>query len=235
MIRRKNKMAVSKEFIYKKPCWNIPKVFSPIISIVLALITIPALAQNKIDSTAIKDEMRKQRIELSKTGKNHKLLANFIGRWAFTGKHFLSDTTLKPLVEFNGFQEVKATLDERFFIFERTGGKLVMPWSNGQEITAKEMNIEGYDNIKKKFVTASIGNHWETGIYTTEGTYDSTTQTFTYDGEYASASASGKMRKIHMLIKIIDNDHYKAVRYNIIDGQVMGITKINFKRVKGSK
>jgi hypothetical protein len=235
MIRRKNKMAVSKEFIHKETCRNTQNVFTPIIPIVLALITIPALAQNKIDSTAIKDEMRKQRIELSKTGKNHKLLANFIGRWTFTGKHLSPDTTLKPRLEFNGFQEVKATLDERFFIFERTGEKLVMPWSNGQEITLKEMYIEGYDNIKKKFVTASIGNHWETGIYTTEGTYDSTTQTFTYDGEFASAAASGKMRKIHDLIKIIDKDHYKAERYNIIDGRVMGITRMNFTRVKGSK
>ena len=140
-------MAVSKEFIHKETCRNIPNVFTPIIPIVLALSTIPALAQNKIDSTANKDEMRNQRIELSKTGKNHKLLASFIGRWTFTGKHFLPDTTLKPLVEFEGISEVKATLDERYFIFETTGVKLVMPWSNGQEITAKDMTIQGYDNI----------------------------------------------------------------------------------------
>lgn len=228
-------MAVSKEFIHKETCRNIPNVFTPIIPIVLALITIPALAQNKIDSTANKDEMRNQRIELSKTGKNHKLLASFIGRWTFTGKHFLPDTTLKPLVEFEGISEVKATLDERYFIFETTGVKLVMPWSNGQEITAKDMTIQGYDNIKKKFVTATIANHWETGIYTTEGTYDSTTKTFTYDGEFASAAISGKMRKIHMLVKIIDNDHYYGERYNSRDGKVIGITKINFTRVKGSK
>jgi hypothetical protein len=235
MIRRKNKMAVSKEFIHKETCRNIPNVFTPIIAIVLALITIPALAQNKIDSTAIRDEMRNQRNELSKTGKNHKLLASFIGRWTFTGKHLSPDTTLKPRVEFKGFSEVKATLDGRYFIYENTGEKLVMPWSNGQEITAKDITIYGYDNVKKKIVTATISNHWETGIYTTEGTYDSTTQTFTYDGEFASAAASGKMRKIRTLVKIIDKDHYNGERYNIIDGKVIGITKVNFTRVKGSK
>ncbi len=228
-------MAVSKEFIHKETRRNTPNVFTPIIPIVLALITIPALAQNKIDSTAIKDEMRKQRIELSKTGKNHKLLASRVGIWAFTGKHFPPDTTLKPLVEFKGTSEVKATLDERFFIFEQTGEKLVMPWSNGEAITVKEMTIEGYDNIKKKFVTAHIGNHWETGIYTSEGTYDSTTKTFTYDGEFASTAMFGKVRKFHDLVKIIDNDNYYVERYNSVGGQVIGITKSYYKRVKGSK
>jgi hypothetical protein len=31
-----------------------------------------------------------------------------------------------------------------------------MPWSDGREIPYKDMSVEGYDNVKKKFVRAIV-------------------------------------------------------------------------------
>src|SRR5688572_6549217 len=140
-----------------------------------------------------------QRIELSKTGKNHELLASLTGNWNFAGKHFPPDPSGKP-IEFKGTAARKAIMDGRYFIFETKGGKLVMPWSDGKEVTYTDMTIEGYDNNKKKFVNAFIGNHWNTGIATSEGNYDSVKKVILYESEFESGP--GMKTVIRNLLKI---------------------------------
>lgn len=201
---------------------------------IAAAIETPAFAQNQKDSSAAisgtstnKSEMEKQMIELSKTGENHKLLASLTGSWAFAGRHIPPDPNIKP-IEFKGTVERKAIMDGRYFICETTGGKLVMPWSDGKEMTYRDMTIEGYDNTKKKFYRAMIANHWSTNIMTTEGSYDPATKTFTYEGEMERA---GTTRKFRDLLKIISSHHYLFERWVSSGGREIQIMESNFTRV----
>jgi hypothetical protein len=169
------------------------------------------------------------RIELSKTGKNHELLAGITGSWNFAGKHFSSDPAVKP-IEFNGTAVRKAIMDGRYFIFETTGGKLVMPWSAGKEVTYTDMTIEGYDNTKKKFVNAFIGNHWNTGIAPSEGSYDSVKKAILYESEFESGP--GMKTVIRNLLKIRDSDHYTVEIFMVNGGQQIKRSEINYTRIK---
>jgi hypothetical protein len=195
-----------------------------------------SFAQNQKDSSvtasgtsASKDEVQKQMIELTKTGENHKLLSAIAGTWAFTGKHFPPDPNMKP-IEFSGTFERKAIMDGRYFISETTSGKkIIMPWSDGKEVTYKDLTIESYDNVKKKFVNAFIDNHWDSGILTTEGSYDSATKTITYEG---IETTPREKRKLRLLVKIISNDHYMVEVYRSSGGdQERKNTEVNYTRV----
>ena len=59
-------------------------------------------------------------------------------------------------------------------------GKMQMPGEDGKmkDMQFKGMGVEGYDNVKKKFVSSWIDN-MGTGIQFSEGTYDPATKTFT--------------------------------------------------------
>jgi hypothetical protein len=192
--------------------------------LIVSVNTTPASAQNKNDSSEI--EKQKQSIELSKTNKNHQLLSSLTGTWSFTGAHFSPESGTKT-VEVNGTITRKAIMDGRYFICETTGGKIKMPWSEGKEINYKDLYIDGYDNDKKKFFRAAVANHWTTGIFTMEGSYDSTTRTFTYELEMERA---GEKRKFLDLIKILDTDNYSFARYLIKGDKKIKVTESNYTR-----
>ena len=63
-------------------------------------------------------------------------------------------------------------------------GKMQMPGEDGKmkDMQFKGMAVEGYDNVKKKFVSSWIDN-MGTGIQFSEGTYDPASKTFTYTSE----------------------------------------------------
>src|SRR5262249_38958176 len=120
---------------------------------------------------------RDEAVDLTKAGENHKLLAQLVGTWTFRGEHFAPD------VQFRGRLVRKPIWEGRYFLAETTGEKLVMPWSNGREVVYEDLTMEGYDNAKKKFVSAMIDNHFDTGILQFEGSYDPATRTISYSNE----------------------------------------------------
>lgn len=169
-------------------------------------------------------QTKEERIALSKTNENHQLLASISGNWTFIGKHFPPNT--QP-IEFKGTAERKAIMGGRYFTFETIGKKLKMPWSDKEE-TYRDMAIEGYDNLKKKFFSAMVENHWTTGIHTTEGTYDAATKTFRYEGEIGK---DGTKMKFFNLVKLLDADHYVFEAYGHIGGKDVKMSEINYTRV----
>jgi hypothetical protein len=202
-------------------------ISSPVLtSLIILAVPLYSIAQN---SSADKDEMMKQRIELSKTGKNHELLASITGKWTFVGRHFSPDPNQKPF-EFKAKAERKAVMDGRYFIVETTGGKLVMPWSDGKEVTYIDISIEGYDNVKKKFIIAMMANHWNTGFALSEGTYDSASRTIAYTSGTTSPPGIDAMTRT--LLKIIDRDHYNLEVYRFINGREIKATEVNYTREK---
>src|SRR6266404_5043703 len=85
-------------------------------------------------------------------------------------------------------------------------GSMQMPGEDGKMKTMqfKGMGMEGYDNVKKKFVASWIDN-MGTGIEFSEGTYDPATKSFTYTSEMEPVP--GMKTAVREVIKIADNNH----------------------------
>lgn len=195
-------------------------------ALLMVILPVTSPAQDKKDARDNRDKAQQQMIELSKTDHHHQLLSSLAGVWNFTGKHLPPDPAKKP-VEFKGTAERKAIMDGRYFIFETTGEALKMPWSDGKEVVYKDMIIEGYDNKQQKFVRAMIDNHWSTGITASEGLYDSTANTITYEFDTA---AKGMKTKVQTRVKILDNDHYTVEIYLVNGDRSIKRTEINYTR-----
>ncbi len=208
-----------------------------------ALITIPSFAQDQTSATAASPataapaagqpnqaEMMKQMMELSKLNENHKLLAGLDGTWSYTVKMWMNpDPNAKPQ-ESKGAAVRKSMMDGRFFVMDVTG-KMDMPGPDGKkkEMTFKGMGIEGYDNVKKKFVGTWVDN-MGTGIMMSEGIYDPATTTFTYTGEYEAIP--GMKQKIREVMKIADKDHMSFEWYEDRGGKEAKTMEISYTRKK---
>jgi hypothetical protein len=178
------------------------------------------------------DEMKKmmeQMMELGKPGENHKLLADLAGNWSYTLKMYMDPTTGKPS-ESKGTAVRKAVMDGRYFIADVTG-KFQMPGKDGKmtDMNFKGMAVEGYDNVKKKFVSSWIDN-MSTMIMNSEGSYAAATKTFTYNAD--CEMMPGMKMKIREVVKVVDKDHHTFEWY---EDKGTGETKtmeINYTRKK---
>ncbi len=175
-------------------------------------------------------EMMKQMMELAKLNENHKLLADLAGTWSYTVKFWMNpDPNAKPQ-ESKGTAVRKSMMDGRYFVMDVTG-KMDIPGPDGKkkEMTFKGMGVEGYDNVKKKFVGTWVDN-MGTGIMVSEGDYDPATKTFTYTGEVEAIP--GMKQKIREVVKITDKDHHVFEWYEDRGGQEAKTMEINYTRSK---
>jgi hypothetical protein len=200
------------------------------------LTTIPTFAQTAKDSTANKDESYNQMLDYSRPGKYHRLLAELVGTWTFKGGHFSENPnpdSNKVVFNFNGTLVRKPFANGRFFIVEGTGGKLQMPIQDGKmkEANAKYIETEGYDNVKKKFLLTIINNHIGSNIFFSEGNYDSTTNTITFNSE--AELVPGMKIKARELFIIVNKNHYRLEYYNEQNGKYIKATEIDCMRIKG--
>jgi hypothetical protein len=181
-------------------------------------------------SAADMQKMMQQMMELSKLNENHKLLGDLSGTWSYTVKMWMNpDPSAKP-EEYKGTAVRKPIMDGRFYVLDVTG-KMEMPGPDGKkkEMTFKGMGIEGYDNVKKKFVSVWIDN-MGTGIMMSEGTYDPASKTFTYTGEYEAIP--GMKTRIREVVKVTDKDHHLFEWYEDRGGQEAKTMEIAYARKK---
>jgi len=175
-------------------------------------------------------EMMKQMTELAKLNENHKLLASLAGAWSYTVKMWMNpDPNAKPEVS-KGTAIRKSMMNGRFFVTDVTGN-MQMPGADGKmkDMTFKGMGIEGYDNVKKKFI-GTWADNMGTGIMMSEGDYDPATKTFTYTGEYEAIP--GMKQKIREVVKIVDKDHHTLEWYEDRGGQEAKTMEIAYTRKK---
>jgi hypothetical protein len=218
------------------------KISITLTTILLAtLIAIPSFAQTTASSPATAtgssaassgqpnpEEMMKQMMELSKLNENHKLLTDLDGNWTYTIKFWMNpDPNAKPQ-ESKGTAVRKSMMDGRYSTLDVTG-KMEMPGPDGQkkEMTFKGHGIDGYDNVKKKFVGSWVDN-MGTGIMFSEGTYDPATKTFTYTSEVEAIP--GMKQQIREVIKVTDNNHHTFEWYENRGGQEVKTMEINYTR-----
>lgn len=174
------------------------------------------------------EEMMKQMMEMSKLNENHKLLADMNGSWNYTIKMWMSpDPNAKPQ-ESKGTATRKSVMGGRYFVMDVTG-KMQMPGEDGKmkDMQFKGMAVEGYDNVKKKFVSSWIDS-MGTGIQFSEGTYDPTTKTFTFNMEMEMMP--GMKTPVREVIKVTDKDHMLLEWYENRGGNEVKTMEIAYTR-----
>jgi hypothetical protein len=224
--------------------WQNPamKISIPFIAILFAtLIATPSFAQSPATSPAgatspvtssggqpNQQEMMKQMMEMSKLNENHKLLSSLDGNWNYTIKFWMNPDPSAPPQESKGTATRKSIMDGRYSVMDVTG-KMEMPGPDGKkkEMTFKGHGIDGYDNVKKKFVGSWIDN-MGTGIMFSEGDYDPATKTFTYTSEFEAVP--GMKQQIREVLKIADNNHMTFEWYENQGGQERKTMEINYTR-----
>jgi len=198
-----------------------------------AALGLPTLAAEK--ETPKKDsnkpneaEMMAMMMELSKPGENHKLLEGAVGNWNYTVKWWMSPDA--PPSESTGTATARPVMSGRYFITDHSG-KMQMPGPDGKmmDMEFKGMAVEGYDNVKKKFVSSWIDN-MGTGIMNSEGTYDADSKTLTYNAEYEPMP--GMKTKVREVIKITDKDHHTFEFFEDRGGKEVKTMEINYTRSK---
>jgi hypothetical protein len=162
-------------------------------------------------SAADMQKMMQQMMEMSKLNENHKLLASLDGNWDYAIKLWMNpDPNAKPQ-ESKGSATRKTIMGGRYVVMD-VSGKMQMPGEDGKmkDVMFKGMATEGYDNVKKKFVSSWIDN-MGTGIESSEGTYDPATKTFTYTMEMEAMP--GMKTQVREVIKVVDNNHMNLEWY----------------------
>jgi len=175
-------------------------------------------------------QMMNQMMELSKLNENHKLLASLDGTWNYTIKMWMNPDPNAQPQESKGTAVRKSIMGGRYFVMDVTG-KMQMPGPDGKmkDVTFKGMGLEGYDNVKKKFVESWIDN-MGTGIESAEGTYDPGTKTFNYTAEIEPVP--GMKQQVREVIKIADKDDMSLEWYENHGGQERKTMEINYTRTK---
>lgn len=167
-----------------------------------------------------------QMMELAKPGENHKLLAELVGNWNYTVKMWMAPGA--PPMTSKGTATRKALMDGRYFELN-VSGVFKMPDASGKlaDMNFKGSSIEGYDNVKKKFVNTWIDN-MGTGIMVSEGTYDPATKTFTYMSEVEMPP--GNKTPVREEVKVIDKNHHVLSWYENRGGQEVKTMEIDYTR-----
>ena len=175
-------------------------------------------------------DMMTQMMELSKIGENHKLLSSLDGNWDYTIKFWMNpDPNAKPQ-ESKGSATRKSIMGGRYVMMD-VSGSMQMPGEDGKMKTMqfKGMGMEGYDNVKKKFVASWIDN-MGTGIEFSEGTYDPATKSFTYTSEMEPVP--GMKTQVREVIKVADNNHMSLEWYENQGGQEKKTMEISYTKKK---
>lgn len=168
-------------------------------------------------SAADMDKMMQQMMELSKVNENHKLLSSMDGDWDYTVKMWMDGNTSGTPQESKGVATRKTIMDGRYVTMD-VNGTMQMPGADGKptDMPFHGMGLEGYDNVKKKFVASWIDS-MGTGIEFSEGKYDPATKTFTYSMEMEPMP--GMKTKVREVIKIVDDTHMALEWYETQKGK----------------
>jgi len=243
MLTIKTKTGGCKQLILKMKGGYILNTFVSVTAIVMAtFFSSSVFAQNNKDTsksnlTSKEDDIGQQMFDYSRPGKYHQLLADLAGLWTFKGRRFpLNPDPSKVKFDLFGSLVRKSFAEGRYFIVDMTMGdslhKVLIPVQDGKmkEVIGRGIAIEGYDNVKKKFVQTYITNHIGSGIVFWEGNYDSTRKTITFNSE--QEVVPGLKDEIRELLIIHDKDHCTLEYYHKENNDYVKDTEIILTRVK---
>jgi hypothetical protein len=195
-------------------------------------------AQNDKDksiSTSKENGIAQQMFDFSRPGRYHQLLGELEGKWTFKGRRFpLDPESSNVKFDLYGTQVRNSFAEGRYFILYMTMGdslhKVLIPIKNGnsKEVIGQGIAIEGYDNVKQKFIQAGITNHIGSDIIYWEGTYDSTTRTIAFNS--VQEIVPGVRDTLRQLFIIHDKDSYTIEYYYKEKEVYVKTAEVYFKR-----
>lgn len=177
----------------KKKLWLLALVVAP-------LATAAAFQQEKNAAPAAStkdDPLMAKIMQYGTPGEAHQALAPKVGKWTVELKQFKPDGTTETM---NGTSEARWVFDGRFVEEDFKAEYMGVPFE-GRGTT-------GYDNMKKQYVSTWIDS-MSTAIFTSTGSYDPGTKTFTFSGEGPDVMAE-RYVKMRFVERWTDADHAVA-------------------------
>lgn len=195
------------------------------ITLMTATAILPARTQPSTNQPS-ESEMMATMTELAQPGENHKHFEKLAGEWAYSVKWWMNPQS--PPMESTGTTVAKLVMGGRYLVSNHTG-KMSMPGPDGKvmDMEFQGMSIEGYDNVKKKFVSSWIDN-LGTGIENSEGVYDPEAKTLTYIGTYEPMP--GMVTRNRQVVKCTDEDHHTMEMFETRGGTEVKVMEISYTR-----
>ncbi len=152
-------------------------------------------------------------------GKEHALLGRMAGNWNTLTRYWMRPGA--ELVEAKGTSTRKWILDGRFLLEELDGGNLALPF--------RGLGLFGYDAFQQKYTSAWVDTT-STAILANLGTYDKTTDTVNFVGQY-SDPWTGTRKKSRGLIRFESKDkHVLELHVAESDGKEFKMLEIIYTR-----
>lgn len=186
----------------------------------VVLLFLPTLLSAQVRQQG--DSTMEALLNYSRPGNYHNLLGQLAGSWNFKDAKlaFVKGTLVR-----------KPIYDGRFYTVEITGGKLQVPVADGKmkEELYQSMQLEGYDNPRKEFITTVVNNHIGSDVQYEIGKYDAVAHTFTY--YWDSELLPGKKVKNKRILKVVDNDHYVEAFFEEREGKEVKVRELDYERI----
>jgi hypothetical protein len=141
-------------------------------------------------------KMMEAYMKMATPNENHAYLKNFVGEWNVTTQGWT--TPGAPPQTSQGTGEAELLLGGRFVQMEYKGTMFGQPFEG--------LQILGYDNLKKKYVSFWLDNT-STAFYLTEGTRDPATKTVTETGLWPDFMTGGNV-KVRATTKWLSPDEF---------------------------
>jgi hypothetical protein len=155
--------------------------------IVLCTVSGSAVTALAEEPQADQQKMMEEYMKLMAPGANHDYFKDFVGKWDVKSTAWMMPGA-EPGVS-QSSSESTLLLGGRFLMTKFSGTMFGQPFEGVQ--------IDGYDNLKKKYVTVWVDNS-STGFYFMEGTRDTTTGVLTETADWPDpmSGASVKVRGV---------------------------------------
>lgn len=183
-------------------------------AVILLFICLTTLSAQDYNS----EEAQKAWQESMTPGEMHAMLAKAAGKWR--AKVIMwNDPASEPMVS-EGTVESEMIMGGRYLQSKHTGSYMGMPMHG--------LAIEGYDNVKKKFVNTWVDN-FGTGIMVSEGEYDPEKKETVYYG--IITNPMGGEIKTRQVMRMIDDDNSVFEMYMNMNGQEFKSMQVEYTRM----
>lgn len=167
-----------------------------ILGLCLGIIVLTVISGMTQETKQTREEMMEAYMKMMAVTENHEFLKNFEGEWDVTTTAWM-EPGAEPSVTQNS-AKAKMILDGRFLMVSFKGTMFGQPFEGIQ--------IVGYDNLQKKFVSFWIDSS-STGFYLTKGTRDEEKNVITEMGLWPDPMSREDM-KVRTTTTLISKDEY---------------------------